>query len=155
MPDIRPRLGYDAFYAHVPGARQSLVALSKAVDDAGFDKALNELMRLRVSQINGCAFCVGYHLQLLRKLDVPQRKLDLIAVWREVADFTAAARAALAWAEALTLMGQHHIPDGLYEEVVAVLGEATTAQLTVSVANINAWNRIAGTYRFTPPSTAG
>lgn len=109
-------------------------------------------MNLRVSQMNSCAFCVAHHAAEARKLGVPERKLLMVAAWHHAPEFDATERAALAWAEAVTKLGEHGVDDALHAEVEAVLGQATLARLTMAVALINAWNRIAATYRFTPPA---
>ena len=129
----------------------ALSALSKAVVDSGLDKALTELIKIRASQINGCAFCVQFHLNLARKTDLPQTKLDLVAVWREAGIFTVREMAALGWTEALTKVTPAGVSDEAYENAVAEFTESELAFLTVAIASINAWNRIAMAYRFTPP----
>jgi AhpD family alkylhydroperoxidase len=148
---VHARLEHQAFFDQIPGAYQALNELGQSVEQAGFDPALLELVNLRVSQINGCAFCLGYHLANARRLGVSQRKLDLVASWYDAPVFNAGERAALGWAEALTQMPNHPIPDALHTEARSALGEARLAQLTVAVAVINAWNRIGGAWRFTPP----
>jgi AhpD family alkylhydroperoxidase len=125
--------------------------LSKAVGDSGFDKALIELIKIRASQINGCTFCVQFHLNLARKFGVPQTKLDLVAVWRDAGIFSAREMAALAWTEALT----HVTPSGVADEDFAAarneFDESELVFLTAAIASINAWNRIAMAFRFLPP----
>ncbi len=96
------RIGYSAFGEIAPAALSALLALGQAVDDAGLDKRLTELVKLRASQINGCTFCVQYHLNVARGLRVEPAKLDLVAAWRDAGVFSARERAALAWAECLT-----------------------------------------------------
>src|ERR1700678_2152026 len=97
-----PRMEFAEFDQKAPAARAALSALSKAVDDSGLEKALTELIKIRASQVNGCAFCVQFHLNAARKAGVSQTKLDLVAVWRDTGVFSAHERAALAWTEALT-----------------------------------------------------
>jgi AhpD family alkylhydroperoxidase len=145
------RMEYAGFIQTAPGVTTALTALSKAVSDSGLDKALTELIKIRASQINGCAFCVQYHLNIARKASVPQAKLDLLAVWREVGIFTAEERAALAWSEALTRVTPAGVTNESYEDALAQFGESKLAFLTAAIAGINAWNRIAMAYRFTPP----
>ncbi len=145
------RLEFAAFSQVAPGATGALSALSKAVVDSGLDKALTELIKIRASQINGCAFCVQFHLNLARKAGLPQTKLDLVAVWREAGIFTAREMAALGWTEALTKVTPAGVSDEAYENAVAEFTESELAFLTVAIASINAWNRIAMAYRFTPP----
>ncbi|MEH3147844.1 MAG: carboxymuconolactone decarboxylase family protein [Methylobacterium frigidaeris] len=146
-----PRLGRAAFFAHVPEAEAALKALSRAVAGSGLDLGLIELVKLRLSQVNGCGFCAAYHLAEARRLGVPAGKLDGLPVWREMPGFSEAERAALAFAEAVNEAGRG-VPDPLHEAARAVLGEADLARLTVAVALIGAWNRIAAAWRFAPPA---
>jgi AhpD family alkylhydroperoxidase len=152
----RTRMGLDEFSQLAPGARAALAALTKAVDDSGLEKTLTELIKIRASQINGCAFCLQFHLNLARKVKVAQTKLDLVAVWREAGVFTAREMAALAWTEALTHMTSTHmtsqgISDDVYEAVAKEFSESELASLTVAIGTINAWNRIAIAFCFAPP----
>ena len=146
-----PRISWDAFECSLPAAPAALSALGKAVDDSGFDKRLTELIKLRVSQINGCAYCIQYHLNQARRQGVPDHQLDLVAAWRDAGVFTARECAAMAWAEALTGMAEAHVPDSTYDALKSLFHEVEIVALTTAIATINAWNRIAGTLRFTPP----
>lgn len=145
------RIEFAEFEKIAPEARAALTALSKAVGDSGFDKALIELIKIRASQINGCTFCVQFHLNLARKFGVPQTKLDLVAVWRDAGIFSAREMAALAWTETLT----HVTPSGVADEDFATarneFDERELVFLTAAIASINAWNRIAMAFRFLPP----
>lgn len=145
------RIEFAEFEKIAPEARAALTALSKAVGDSGFDKALIELIKIRASQINGCTFCVQFHLNLARKFGAPQTKLDLVAVWRDAGIFNAREMAALAWTEALT----HVTPSGVADEDFAAarneFDESELVFLTAAIASINAWNRIAMAFRFLPP----
>ena len=145
------RIEFAEFEKIAPEARAALTALSKAVGDSGLDKALTELIKIRASQINGCTFCVQFHLNLARKFGVPQTKLDLVAVWRDAGIFNAREMAALAWTEALT----HVTPSGVADEDFATarneFDESELVFLTAAIASINAWNRIAMAFRFLPP----
>ncbi len=145
------RSDWSSFKQAAPGVVAALGMLGKAVDDSGLDKQLTELLKLRASQLNGCAFCLQYHLNLARKLGLAPAKIDLVSTWREAGVFSARERAALAWTEALTLMAQQHVPDALYAEVQAAFTESEIAFLTTAVGAINAWNRIAGALQFSPP----
>lgn len=137
-----------SFEQVAPNVVAALGMLGKAVDDSGLDKQLIELLKLRASQLNGCAFCLQYHLNVARKIGLAQAKIDLVATWREASVFSARERAALAWTEALTLMAQQHIADAQYAELQAVFTDSEIAFLTAAVGTINAWNRIAGALRF-------
>jgi AhpD family alkylhydroperoxidase len=147
------RIELDGFGQLAPGARSALAAVAKAVDDSGLEKTLTELIKIRTSQMNGCAFCLQFHLNLARKAKVSQTKLDLVAVWREAGVFTTREMAALAWTEALTHMTSPGISDDAYEVVAKEFSESELAFLTVAIGVINAWNRIAIAFRFAPPIT--
>ena len=140
------------YYQVAPDATRALRELGAAVEASGLDKGMLELMKLRASQINGCTYCLQYHLNVARMLGVPQHKLDLAGVWREAGIFTERECAALALTEALTARVADGLPDDLWTEIRAVFTEGETAFLTAAVANINAWNRIAIAMRFTPPA---
>ncbi|MBN8945057.1 MAG: carboxymuconolactone decarboxylase family protein [Rhizobiales bacterium] len=148
MSASSPRIGYEAYGTIAPAVRAALTALGKAVDDSGLDKALTELLKLRASQINGCAFCIQYHLHLARKAGVPAVKLDLVAAWAEAGIYSPRETAALAWTEALTVNPGLGATDALYASVREQFSETELAFLTAAIANINAWNRIAASLRF-------
>ena len=150
-PDHRPRISWNDFDRSAPAVTVALRALGQAVDDSGLDKSLTELIKLRASQINGCAYCIQYHLNLARRVGVVPAKLDLVAAWREAGIYGARERAALAWAEALTRMAGRHICDAVYTELQAQFSETEIAFLTSAIGAINAWNRIAGALQFAPP----
>ena len=150
-PDHRPRISWNDFDRSAPAVTVALRALGQAVDDSGLDKSLTELIKLRASQINGCAYCIQYHLNLARRVGVVPAKLDLVAAWREAGIYGARERAALAWAEALTRMAERHICDAVYTELQAQFSETEIAFLTSAIGAINAWNRIAGALQFAPP----
>jgi len=144
------RSEYDDFKTIAPDAYDLVLALSQVAAKAGLDKQLLELVRLRASQINGCAFCVQHHILMSERLRVPVDKLNLVAVWREAPMFSARERAALAWTEALTFL-----PDGVSDEVYAEasreFSETELMYLTSAIASINIWNRFGAAYRWTPP----
>jgi len=146
-----PRLSYDAFGKIAPAARDALLALGKAADESGFDLQIAELAKLRVSQINNCAFCLQIHLNKSRKLGVPQEKLDLVATWEEAGIFSDKECAALAWAETLARLAGQNIPDSAYDAVRQHFSEEEVVFLSVAVATINAWNRLGAAFRFAPP----
>jgi AhpD family alkylhydroperoxidase len=140
-----------------PAANSALLALSKAVHDSELDPKLVELVKLRASQINGCAFCIQYHATAARKLNIDSDRLQLLSVWRDTSIFSKHERAALRWTERLTLISSESgISDDEYERVKSVFADAEIAHLTAAIALINAWNRIAGAYQFSPllPSNA-
>ena len=146
-----PRLTYDAFAKLAPIAQQSLIAMGKQADESGIDKEIVELVKLRVSQINNCAFCLQIHLNVSRKLGLAQEKLDLVATWEEAGIFSERECAALAWAERLAHLAGHSVPDEAYEAVRRHFSEEEVVFLSVSIATINAWNRLGAAFRFAPP----
>jgi len=139
------------FYKASPDALKALIALEVAVGKLGLEPALLDLVKLRASQINGCAFCVQYHILEGEKLGVPTDKLNLVVVWREAPQFSARERAALAWTEALTLLSEG-VSDEVYAQASAEFSEKELAYLTSAVASINVWNRFGAAFRWTPPA---
>ena len=145
------RLTYQQFSKTAPAAQAALLAMGKAVEEAGLDKQLIELVKLRVSQINNCAFCLQIHLNVARRIGVPQEKLDLVATWEEAGLFSARECAALAWAEQLARLAGHSVSDESYAAARQHFSEDELLWLSVAIANINAWNRLGAAFRFAPP----
>src|SRR5712671_2517977 len=139
------------FRALAPDADEFVLGLNQAAAKAGIDRQLLELIKLRASQINGCAFCVQYHILQGESLGVPADKLNLVVVWREAPQFSARERAALAWTEALTLLADG-VSDEVYAQTSAEFSEKELAYLTSAVASINVWNRYGAAFRWTPPA---
>lgn len=152
MSDVLPRPTYQAFTEQAPGVYAGLAALTKAVDAAGLDKGLTELVKLRASQINGCAFCLKFHLGVARKAGVPQDKLDLLSAWRDAGLFSAREKAALAFTEELTALPAAAASDAAWAAARAEFSQEEALFLTVTIAAINAWNRIGIGLRFAPPA---
>jgi len=142
-------------YKMIPQEIAALQSVSQAVAKSGLEPEILELVKLRSSQLNGCAFCLQMHATDARKLHMSEEKLQLLAAWREAPVYSTRERAALAWTESLTLVAQdrHGVPDDVYEAVSAVFSEAELAHLTAAVGLINVWNRFAIAYRFTPMVT--
>ena len=145
------RISYETFQKTAPSAQAALLAMGKSTEESGLDKTIVELAKLRVSQINNCAFCLQIHLNVSRRLGLPQEKLDLVAAWHEAGIFSDKECAALAWAEALTRLDGRSVSDEAYESVRRHFGEEEVIALSVAVANINAWNRLGAAFRFAPP----
>jgi AhpD family alkylhydroperoxidase len=139
------------FKALAPDVSDIVLALSHAAVKAGIDKQLLELIKLRASQINGCAFCVQFHILQGERLGIAADKLDLVVVWREVALFSARERAALAWTEALTRLTEG-VSDEVYAETSAEFSEKELVYLSSAIASINVWNRLGVANRWTPPA---
>jgi AhpD family alkylhydroperoxidase len=150
----KTRITYAEFTAAAAGARPALDALAKATHDTGLDPVISELVKLRASQINGCAFCAAHHLKVLRGHGVEQRKLDLLAVWHDSPGFSPAERAALAWAETLTHMAAGGVQDAVFDALNAHFSKAEIIGLTLSAATINLWNRLGVGFRFPPGPSA-
>ncbi|MFG1299843.1 carboxymuconolactone decarboxylase family protein [Xanthobacter sp. V3C-3] len=148
MSEDFARPTYKAFTERAPDIYSGLAALTKGVDAAGLDKGLTELVKLRASQINGCAFCLKFHLGVARKAGVPQEKLDLLAAWPEARVFSAREKAALAWTEELTLLGTGAASEDAWDAVLEEFSADEALFLTVAVATINAWNRIGIAFNF-------
>ena len=145
------RIAYDTFQKTASTARDALLAMGKTADDSGVDKEIVELAKLRASQINNCAFCLQIHLNVSRKLGVPQEKLDLVATWHEAGIFSDRECAALAWAESLTRLADRGVPYEAYAAVRRQFSEAEVIFLSVAIGTINAWNRLGAAFRFAPP----
>lgn len=137
-----------------PGGYQAMIGLEQYLENCGLEESLLHLIRLRVSQINGCAYCLDMHWKDLRAIGEQEQRLYSLDAWRECPYYTERERAALAWAEAVTLITNEHVPDTVYEVAHAHFNEKELSDLTFAVAAINAWNRLVissrtvpGTYR--------
>jgi AhpD family alkylhydroperoxidase len=139
------------FKALAPDAYDMVAALGMAAAKAGLDKPLLELIKLRASQINGCAFCVQFHILRGESLGISADKLNLVVVWREAPLFWPRERAALAWTEALTLL-TGGVSDDVYAQAAAEFSTQELAYLSATIASINVWNRLGVAYRWTPPA---
>src|SRR6266699_2745517 len=135
------RSEYKDFMTLAPDAYDAVQALGKVAASAGIDKQLLELIKLRASQINGCAFCVQYHILQGESLGMSADKLNLVVVWRESPLFSARERAALAWPEALTLLTEG-VGDEVYAQARAEFSDKELAYLSSAIASINVWNRL-------------
>lgn len=138
------------FYSASKEALDAMIALEKAGSKLGIDPVLLELVKLRASQINGCAFCVDLHTGDARKAGEAERRLHAVAVWRETPFFTPQERAALAWTEALTRVAETHAPDADYEQLARHFSPKEMADLTLAIVTINGWNRFAVGFRKMP-----
>jgi AhpD family alkylhydroperoxidase len=146
---LEARLEWQGFKALAPAANAALLEFTKAGSARGLDKTVLELVKIRASQINGCAFCLQMHLEDARKMRIDDAKLNLVAAWRDAPVFSARERAALGWTEALTLLPQG-VSDEVYETTRAAFSEEELADLSTAIIAINAWNRLGVGYRFTP-----
>ena len=154
MNVLHQRGTYEDFKALTPEVYDTVLALGKFAAKAGIDKQLLELVKLRASQINGCAFCVQHHILESERLGVSADKLNLVVVWREAPLFSSRERAALAWTEALTLL-PGGVSDETFAQASAEFSEKELLYLTSAIASINTWNRFGAGYRWTPPARLG
>ena len=141
------RIDYDQI---APQAVKAVLELEKFVNNSGLEKSLLDLVKIRASQINGCAYCIDVHCSDARKHGESERRLQAICVWQESPFFTAQERAALAWAEAITLLSSTHAPDDIYVELRKYFDEKATIDLTMAIITINSWNRLAVSFRKLP-----
>jgi AhpD family alkylhydroperoxidase len=133
-----------------PGAYKAMMALETYVRGSGLEPALLELVKMRASQINGCAYCLDMHSKDARAAGETEQRLYALNAWRETPFYTDRERAALEWTEALTLITEGHAPDEVYESVRRHFSEKELVDLTAAVVTINAWNRIAISLRAVP-----
>src|SRR5919109_2555294 len=125
-----------------PEAYKAMLGLEKYLHECGLETSLLHLIKLRTSQINGCAYCLDMHWKDLRAIGENEQRLYSLDAWRECPFYTDRERAALAWTEAVTLITDGHVPDEVYEEVRRHFSEKELADLTLAVVTINAWNRL-------------
>ncbi len=138
-------------YAQVaPGALKAMRALESYVAESGLERPLIELVKTRASQLNGCAYCIDMHTQDARAAGESEQRLYALSAWRETPFFSARERAALAWAEAITLLAETGAPDDVYELARASFTERELVDLTMAVIAINGWNRLAVGFRTVP-----
>jgi AhpD family alkylhydroperoxidase len=138
-------------YAKVaPGVYDALDALDRYLNESGLDETILHLVRLRTSQVNGCAYCIDMHWKDLRALGEREQRLYSLDAWRESPYYTDRERAALAWAEAVTLLTDGHVPEQVYDQARSQFSAKELCDLTLAVATINAWNRLSISARLDP-----
>jgi AhpD family alkylhydroperoxidase len=135
------------YQKEIPEVGRALRELSRIVEESTLEPALCELVKLRASQINGCAYCVDMHTKDARAEGEDEQRLHLVAVWQEAPVFSARERAALAWTEALTLLPETGAPDDVYEEVTREFSPREQVALTAAIVGINGWNRLSVGFR--------
>jgi AhpD family alkylhydroperoxidase len=140
-----------------PGAYKAMLGLEAYLASCSLERNLVHLIKLRASQVNGCAYCIDMHWKDLRAAGETEQRLYGLDAWEESPYYTDRERAALQWTEAVTLVSEDHVPDAVYDQVRSQFSETELADLTFAVATINAWNRLAisarspaGTYK--PPA---
>ena len=144
---MKPRLNYAKV---APGVYDAMDALDQYLAVCAVDEYLLHLVRLRASQINGCAYCVDMHWKDLCALGEGEQRLYSLDAWRECPYYTDRERAALAWAEAVTLITDGHVPEPLFDHVRSHFSETELSDLTLAVGTINAWNRLSIAARLVP-----
>lgn len=145
---MKMRIDYHAKFSEEP--LQALLALEKYVHQCGLDSKLLELVKMRASQINGCAYCLDMHSKDARSLGETEQRLYALNAWRETPFYSERERAALGWTEAVTLVSQTHVPDEVYEQVRKHFSEKELLDLTFAIVAINSWNRLAVSLRAIP-----
>lgn len=141
---MQPRLDYAKI---APGAITAMYGLERYIRQSGLEPALLELVKLRASQINGCAYCVDMHTKDARARGETEQRLYAVCVWHETPFFTERERAALAWTEAVTRVSEEHVPDDAYQLARRHFAEKELADLTLAIVTINGWNRLAISFR--------
>ena len=133
-----------------PEAYKTLAGLQAYVDKSGLERSLLELVKIRASQINGCAYCLVMHTNEARRLGETDDRMHLLNAWHEAPVFSERERAALSWVDAVTLVSEGHVPDDAYETVKQHFAEKEIVDLTMAVVAINSWNRVAIATRAQP-----
>ncbi len=146
---MQPRMKYPLV---APQAYRAMHGLEDYVHSTGIEQSLLELVKMRASQINGCAYCLDMHSKDARAEGETEQRLYALSAWHETPFFTDRERAALAWTEAVTLVGQTHVPDDVYELARKHFGEKELVDLTLAIVAINGWNRLAVSFRTVPGS---
>ncbi len=146
---MTPRLKYP--HKSAPDGIKAMMALEASFEKSGLEEGMRHLVKLRASQINGCAFCIHMHTTDARKHGETEMRLYMLNAWRESPLYSDRERAALAWTEALTLLPQTGAPDADYELVKAQFSEAEQVQLTLLIGAINVWNRLQVGFRAAHP----
>lgn len=125
-----------------PGVLKAMLGLEAYLHQSGLEDSLLNLLRLRVSQVNGCAYCIDMHWKDLRAIGESEQRLYGLDAWRESPYYTDRERAVLAWAEAVTRVAETHVPDEVFENLRRHFSEKQIADLTLAIASINSWNRL-------------
>jgi AhpD family alkylhydroperoxidase len=126
------------------------LALESYVHETGLESSLLELVKMRASQINGCAYCLDMHSKDARAAGETEQRLYVLNAWREAAFYTDRERAALAWTESVTLVNQSHVPEDIYQQATAHFSEEEVVNLTIAIVAINGWNRLEVSFRGIP-----
>lgn len=144
---MTPRIDYAKT---APDVGAAMMGLERYIHQTGLDRGLLELVKLRASLINGCAYCVDMHTKIARSLGETEQRLYAVSLWRETPFYSERERAALAWTEAVTLVSVDHVPDEAYDLARQQFTEKELAALTLAIVAINGWNRLAVAFRAVP-----
>lgn len=144
---MKPRIHYAET---APGVTAAMRGLEQYLQQSGLDRGLLELVKLRASLINGCAYCVDMHARVARSQGETERRLYAASVWPETPFYSDRERAALAWTESVTLVSVDHVPDAVYELARQQFTEKELVDLTLAIVAINGWNRLAIAFRTVP-----
>lgn len=145
---MHPRI--DNHFSLAPAAIKAMMTLETAIAASGLDNRLIGLIKLRASQINGCAYCIHMHVEHMRRAGETEMRLHLLSAWREAPVYTSRERAVLAWTEALTLLPQNGATDEDYAEIAAHFSPEEQVNLTLAIGAINTWNRLQVGFRIPP-----
>ena len=145
----QPRIDYSRV---APGAYAAMRGLEAYVRQSGLDAQLLELLKVRASQINGCAYCIDLHTQNARMRGESEQRLYALAAWRETPFYSERERAALAWTEAVTRVAEGPVPDAVYDAARMHFDEKALVDLTLAIVAINGWNRLAVAFATVPGS---
>ena len=138
-------------YANVsPGVRGAMLGLAKYVETTGLEQSLLNLVFMRASQLNGCAWCLDMHSKDARAEGGSEQRIYMLSAWQEAPFYSDRERAALAWTEAVTLVAESHVPDDVYEEARKQFSEKELVDLTLAIIEINGWNRLNVSFRTVP-----
>ena len=140
----------NAFKTAPPKAYQVMTAVQQYVDSCGLEAPLQELVKLRASQINGCAYCIDMHTKDARAAGETEQRLYLLNAWREAPFYSERERAALEWTEALTKITEGHVPDEVYALVKPHFSDVELVNLSLAITTINSWNRLMIAFRSEP-----
>ncbi|HTJ22855.1 MAG TPA: carboxymuconolactone decarboxylase family protein [Gemmatimonadaceae bacterium] len=141
-----------------PAANEAMRGVERYVRGSGLERSLLELVKIRASQLNGCAFCLDMHTKDARAAGESEQRIYVLPAWREAPFYSERERAALAWTEALTRLGSGGVPDELYDQARKVFNEVELVNLTMAIVAINGWNRLSVAFRspepgsYTPPA---
>ena len=144
---MEPRIDY---LKSARGAYHAMLGIEHYLQQSGLEESLQNLIKLRVSQVNGCAYCIDMHWKDLRAAGESEQRLYGLDAWEESPYYTDRERAALAWAESVTNIQEGHVPDAVFERVKEVFNEKELADLTLAVTAINSWNRLSIAARTVP-----